>query len=97
MMNMTNEMTNDTRIIKTNETISSLVDDEYIVLVINESKYISLNKIGSRIWALLDEEISFNQLLDKLCAEYDVDIDSCRLETQEYLFTLLNNHMINLE
>ena len=66
--------------------VSCDLDGEVVILNISNGVYYGLNAVGTRIWALLQEEPrSVDQIRQVLLDEYDIDAPSC--ETQ--LFALL--------
>lgn len=48
------------------------VGGEAVLLNLGSESYFGLNEVGTRIWALLGEGNSLQDVFDILCAEYDV-------------------------
>lgn len=63
----------------------SEIDDEIILLSIDNSEYYNLNKIGSQIWLLLENETSFQALIKKLIQKFDVSEETCMQDTHSFL------------
>jgi hypothetical protein len=51
---------------------------EAVLLNLNTGTYFGLDPVGTRIWNLLQEQRSLQQILDCLLQEYDVTEAQCR-------------------
>ena len=51
----------------------SKLDGEVCLFHSSTSEYLIINKVGTFIWDLLKEEISFNEIIENLVRKYDVD------------------------
>ena len=49
----------------------------------------TLTEVGSRIWTLLDTPVSPKQIVDVLCAEYEVSADVASTDVAEFLESLV--------
>jgi hypothetical protein len=47
-----------------------------------------LNEVGSRIWDLLDERTPISQIVDAICAEYEVSPEQAARDIDELLYNL---------
>lgn len=60
------------------EVLSSMIDDEVVLMSISAGFYYSLEPVASRIWTLLSEQpATIEELADRLTEEYEVDRDTC--------------------
>ena len=48
---------------------------EVVLLDLASERYFGLDPVGTRIWALLDQDQPLQQVLDTLCTEYDAPRD----------------------
>ena len=48
----------------------------------------TLNEVGSRIWALLDEGAPVNRIVGAICVEYDVTLEQASQDIAEVLRSL---------
>jgi len=71
--------------IRNNKTISGRLHDELVMMDIDRGKYFSLNPVATRIWDLLEESKSIDELCGVLIEEYEVDSEQCRSEVEEHL------------
>jgi hypothetical protein len=74
--------------------ITSVIDDEVVILNIEKGEYYSFNKVGSEIWQFLETTSTFEQIIDYLISNYDIDKETCITETSEYLMKMINCEII---
>lgn len=81
------------RYIQNKEIIQSKIGDEVVMLDVESGFYFGLNSVGSIIWSHLSVLISFEELIQKLSSQFEVDLEICRKDTSEFLDQLLEkNH-----
>lgn len=85
------------RILLNQELLQSEIDGETIMMSIDNGKYYGLNTVASRIWEIIKDEPLLSELIDKLVEEYDIEKKQCEIETQEFLFNLIENKLIKIE
>jgi len=66
-------------------TISGRLHDELVMMDIEQGKYFSLNPVATRIWDLMENPASAEELCNQLRDEYEVDSLRCRAEVSELL------------
>src|SRR5262245_51363167 len=54
--------------------------DEATILNLKSGVYFALNAVGTRIWKLIEEPKSVNEMRDALLNEYDVELERCEQE-----------------
>lgn len=82
---------------RVNEAVSgSKVNGEMILLNLASGSYINLDEIGSRIWELLHESKTLNELVLTLIEEYDVDADRCQEDVCVFLVDLLEKGVVQV-
>lgn len=74
--------------------IFNTIDDEVVMLSIENGEYYGMDKVGSRIWNLLEEPMSFEALVEKLMEEYEVTNEKCRNESKLFLVRLIDQNLI---
>lgn len=74
-----------TKYSRNNKTISGRLHDEMVMMDIDQGKYFSLNPVATRIWEMLEKELSIDEICSQLADEYDVETVQCRTETEELL------------
>ncbi len=80
-------LSSDTRLAKGRDTVSCDLGDGTAILRIGRPAIFELEGVGSRVWELLAEPLTMNELTRKLLAEYRVD----RAELERDLMTLLED------
>ena len=73
------------RYIRNSKTISGRLHDELVMMDIGQGKYFSLNPVSTRVWDLLENPLSLDELRGRLMEEYEVDIEQCRAEVTEVI------------
>lgn len=62
-----------TRIRASAEQASAVLDSETVVLSLHAGAYFGLDAVGSRIWALAQQEVTLGAIVERLVDEYEVD------------------------
>lgn len=76
----------------------STVDDEVIMLHIENEEYYHLNKVGSRIWHILETPISFKELISQMREYYEVDNESVYIsDIHEFICELYELKLIEIK
>lgn len=85
-------------IITRNNSIPTVeLDGEIAMMNVDKGYYYGLNSVGSRIWELIKEPISYSALIAQLLSEYNVDRLICEGEANEFLEMLLDEGLIVLD
>jgi hypothetical protein len=74
---------------RSNSSISGRLDNELVMMDIEAGKYFSLNPVATRIWELLENPRSLDELCLLLQKEYDVSEVRCRQETEACIKDLI--------
>jgi hypothetical protein len=70
------------------------IDGEVVMLSIENSEYYGMDKVGSRIWQLLENPMRFRELVDRLMDEYEVTEEQCKIETLGFITKLINKKIV---
>ena len=76
------------------DVLFSNIDGEVIILSQQEESYLSLDPTGSRIWHLLADTLTLDQLVDLLTEEYEVSAEECRADVQDFLEDMVARGLI---
>lgn len=76
--------------------ISAPMDGELVMMSEEADAYYGLGGIGPRIWDLLEQPISLNQLTVQLCEEFDVDEATCREDAAAFIGELINAKLVHI-
>lgn len=83
-----------TQYVRDNEILSSDMDGETVMMSIENGEYYGLNSVGSRIWTLLEEPRSMNDIITILLSEFEVEEGECKADMQHFVTDLLDKKLI---
>jgi Coenzyme PQQ synthesis protein D (PqqD) len=73
-------MAGNTRLLRNEETLAALVDDDTVMFSPQQDAYFGLDAVGGRVWELLERPRSIDEVCAILREEYDVDPKTCRAD-----------------
>lgn len=73
------------------------IDGEAVLLHLESGIYYGLDAVGTRVWELLNTEIDFEQLLEKIQQEFDVDPEQLEEDLKSFLQELKNLKIVKVE
>ncbi|HSV89009.1 MAG TPA: PqqD family protein [Bacteroidales bacterium] len=76
------------------EPITGSLHDHLVMLDIQKGKYFSLNPVAARIWEILENPHTLEEVCSKLLDEYDVSQEQCQQEVEEYLLEMKNLELV---
>ena len=83
-------------VVATSEQVSCPLGEESAILNLKNSMYYGMNPVGTRIWTLLKEPRSVEQLRDALLNEYDVDAALCERDLLDLLGKMKSEGLIEV-
>ena len=86
----------DTVVVQVDKLIASDLDGETVMMSVQNGKYYGLDRIGSRIWALMDTPLCVSELCDILIEEYQVEPDDCRQDVLDLLNELEKHSLVKV-
>lgn len=94
---MNNLLNSNSKIYRKSNVLSCNVENETIVLDTDLGAYLGMNPVASRIWELLAEPYSINDLCEELLQEFAVDSNECFEQVQDFLQKLLELKVIQYQ
>lgn len=91
------KITDKTLIKRKADIVFSKMDNEVVMLSIEKGEYYGLDEIGTRIWEVIEHEISFLSLIDLLKDEFDVAEDICKKDTMSFLAELNKKNLLLIQ
>ena len=88
------EITNNSVISRSNEVVFSKLDDEIMMMSIKNSEYYGLDDIGSRIWEILLNPSTFNEIIKTLLKEFEISEEECSADVLEFLRALKDKNLV---
>jgi PqqD family protein of HPr-rel-A system len=76
------------------ECISTEVDDMRVLFGIESGKYVALNVTAERIWDMLAEPLTEDEIVTRLRAQFDVDDATCRAAVDRTLGELAATNLV---
>ena len=70
------------------------LDGEAVILNIQSGIYFGLDRIGTRIWQLIDELGDLDSIVRVMADEYDADRDVLRADVESLVAALLEKQLI---
>jgi hypothetical protein len=83
-------------VVAASEQVSCPLGEESAILNLKNSMYYGMNPVGTRIWTLLKEPRSVQQLRDALLNEYDVDATLCERDLLDLLGKMKSEGLIEV-
>jgi len=83
-------------VVVASEQVSCPLGEESAILNLKNSTYYGMNPVGTRIWTLLKEPRSVEQLRDVLLNEYDVDAALCERDLLDLLGKMKSEGLIEV-
>ncbi len=88
------KLTKNSIIQRKTELLFSKMDEEVVMMNIDKGEYYGLDEIGSRIWQILEKPVHFNDIIQTLTDEYDVEETTCRDDVTAFLKELHEKDLI---
>jgi hypothetical protein len=77
--------------------LASSMDDEMVMMSIDQGEYYGLNNIGARIWHLLENPLSIDDLVKLLTKEFEVSEADCFNDIFPFLESLIEKKILFAE
>jgi hypothetical protein len=65
--------------------IDGELDDNQVMMHLDKGKYFGLDAIGKRIWELVEEPKTSQEIISILLEEFEVSLKQCTLDVEEFL------------
>lgn len=75
----------ETRVEHNEDVLFSEVADGMSLMDIESGKYFHFDQTGAQIWKQMDGAMPIQEICDKVQSEFDVDPETCRKDTLEFL------------
>ncbi len=79
---------------RNNQIINGALEDNLVMMNVEKGKYFGLNPVGKRIWELIGQPVSVNEIVTSLQAEFEVSPEQCLAEVQEFLLKMEKSDLI---
>lgn len=65
--------------------IGASIDDDLVMMSVDKGQYYGLSGVAPRVWELLENPHTFDQLVDRVLEEFEVTRDVCEKDLSEFL------------
>ncbi len=87
----------DKYVVKNNEkTAYRIIDGEAVVVNLKDSTFHTLNPVATFIWEKADGQFRVEQIIEKICEEFEVDWDIAERDCLEFLSELASKALVVL-
>ena len=87
----------DQYVVKNNEkTAYRTIDGEAVVVNLKGSTFHTLNPVATFIWEQADGQTKIEQMIEKICQEFEVDWDTAEKDCLEFLGGLISKGLVVL-
>jgi hypothetical protein len=90
------ELTLEAVVARRAEPLTAEVDDDLVMLDPRQGRYFGADRVGRRIWELLEQPRSVDDLCSELEGQFDVAPDECRADVLEFLGQLADEELIEI-
>jgi hypothetical protein len=73
------------------------MDGELVMMSIENGKYYRMDRIGSRIWELVERPRAVRDIVMALLPEYEVEEGQCQADVQVFLNKMMEEGLIAIE
>ena len=77
--------------------ITSSLDGNAVMMSLENGKYYGTEPVASAIWTLLEQPITFADLVEKLLEEFNVSKEQCQADTQRFVQQLCDEGLITID
>jgi hypothetical protein len=85
------------RVVASPDQVSCDIAGETVVLNLRDGVYYGLDSVGTRIWTLITDPLTVEEIRETLVAEYDVDSAECERQVLRLLGELLEHGLIEVD
>jgi hypothetical protein len=66
------------------------------VLLSPDLEYVGIDAVGRRIWDLIEQPVTWADLVATLVSEFDVDESACRRDTSAFIETMVGHGLVQV-
>ncbi len=88
------DMSRNTRVKVNTNLMSCKLDDDAVVLQLKTGVYFGMQEVAARVWDLLCEPRTLEEICSIVTSEYDVDPDACERDLLIFLNELASQSLV---
>lgn len=78
------------------EHLSCDLNGEAVVLNMKNGKYYGLNSVGSSIWSVIQDPLTFDDIKDAVLEEFEIDEATCGREVELFLEQMTKEDLLEI-
>ena len=90
------ELTLEAVVVRRGEPLTADVDGDLVMLDPRRGQYFGADRVGRRIWDLLAQPQTVDELCSELEGQFDVAPDRCRAEVLDFLAQLADAELLEI-
>lgn len=79
---------------RNSQIIDGELEDSQVMMHLEKGKYFGLNPVGKKIWDMIQQPKRFDEIVENLLREYDVEKERCMSEVKTFLDNAIKNEII---
>ena len=95
-MSSSNGSTSQHQFVAAPDQVSSDLDGDAVILNLNSGVYFGLNPVGARVWELIQQPRTIDEICDAVRQEFEVDSDRCQRDLTNLLEQMRTEGLINV-
>lgn len=84
------------RLVLSHDQVSCDLDGEAAIVNLTNGVYYGLDTVGARVWNLMREPVTLDQLLDSLLADYAIDRATLELDLRRFVNQLAEQGLVEI-
>lgn len=76
--------------------IATDMDGDTVMMSIEHGAYYGVGGVGSRVWELIESPVTVDQIIQTICAEYEVGQVQCQEDMLFFLHELEKNELVTV-
>lgn len=81
---------------RSSASVSTVLDDETVILNVETGEYSGLNEVGTVLWGTLEHEVTLKDMCDAVVANFSITLEGCSEDVQSFLKELAINKLIEV-
>ncbi|HEY9621775.1 MAG TPA: PqqD family protein [Crinalium sp.] len=96
MTHLNSTISESSLVVATKEQVSSELAEEIVILNLKSGTYYGLNPVGARVWTLIQEPKTVDEIRSSILEEYEIDVDTCDRDIKALLEELATSGLIEI-
>jgi len=97
MMNNPDRLDEKTTVVAAENCLSTVVDDETVILHQGDGVYYSVNEVGTLVWEQIQQPKSLDEVSEEIVSKYDVTHERCEQDVTEMLADMADENLVRFE